>query len=474
MSARFRALRAVVFAVLILSVSIQACLAGALEAGFGVTDITPRLDLKQPIWLAGKDNNRAAAGVHDKLFARAIVLRDGNRKIALVSVDSIGLPYPSVQRARAELKDFAHVLVASTHSHESPDVIGVWGPSPGVSGIVPEYLRLVESKIVEAVRLAESAAVSARAEYGTADDQSLLGDYRLPEVYDSVLRVLRLVRLSDAKPLALLVQWNSHGVEPKDNAQISRDFMGVTVDALEKRHHCGVVYFQGAIGGLMGTPDKKFRDAKGKSLATDSFDFVRICGEAIADLADKALHDAQPIVLTPLGVYSRPIMIPLDNEGFKAARAAGILTRPVYAWTGSHDKQGDEIPLGQVDGRQAMQTEVGYLRLGELHVAAIPGELYPEIVYGKYQEPADPGADFPDAPLEKPIIRILPSAKMLVIGLANDEIGYIVPKRQWDVEKPFAYGRTSAQYGERNSLGPDTAQVLMEVLADLVAEASKP
>jgi hypothetical protein len=167
-------------------------------------------------------------------------------------------------------------------------------------------------------------------------------------------------------------------------------------------------------------------------------------------------------------------MIPLDNEGFKAARAAGILTRPVYAWTGSHDKQGDEIPLGQVDGRQAMQTEVGYLRLGELHVAAIPGELYPEIVYGKYQEPADPGADFPDAPLEKPIIRILPSAKMLVIGLANDEIGYIVPKRQWDVEKPFAYGRTSAQYGERNSLGPDTAQVLMEVLADLVAEASKP
>ena len=42
-----------------------------------------------------------------------------------------------------------------------------------------------------AVRKADAAAVPARAEYGTAEDESLLGDYRLPEVYDGVLRVLR-------------------------------------------------------------------------------------------------------------------------------------------------------------------------------------------------------------------------------------------------------------------------------------------
>jgi len=62
---------------------------------------------------------------------------------------------------------------------------------------------------------------------------------------------------------------------------------------------------------------------------------------------------------------------------------------------------------------------------------------------------------------------------MLVLGLANDEIGYIVPKRQWDVVPPFAYGRTSAQYGERNSVGPETARMLMEALADRVGEATK-
>jgi hypothetical protein len=473
MSSRFSRARTLALLLPLVVAGARAGAADTLEVGFGVADVTPTLESGQPIWLGGKENNRAATGVHDSLYARAVVLRAGGRKIALVSVDSIGLSHPSVQRARGELKDFAYVLVASTHSHESPDVIGVWGPSPAESGIVPAYLRLVETRIVEAVRQADAGAVAARAEYATADDESLLADYRLPEVYDSVLRVLRFVRASDGKTHGLLVQWNSHGVEPTNNLLVSRDFMGVVVDRLEKRHDCRAVYFQGAIGGLMGTPDKSYFAAKGAVAPTDGFDYIRVCGEAVAGLADRALKQAQPITLVPLEVFSRPIMIPMANEGFRAARAGGALLRPVYAWTGRRDSRGEEIALGKVDGEQAMETEVGYLRLGELHVAAIPGELYPELVYGKFQDPADPGADFPAAPLETPIVKILPSSKMLVLGLANDEIGYIVPKRQWDVVPPFAYGRKSAQYGERSSVGPETARMLMEALADRVGEATK-
>jgi hypothetical protein len=286
-----------------------------------------------------------------------------------------------------------------------------------------------------------------------------------------VIRVLRFAGTADGKTLGLVVQWNSHGVEPKGNSLVSRDFMGVTIDTLSKRHACPAIYFQGAIGGLMGTPPKRFRDGKGELIQTDGFGFIQLCGEAIADLADRALRQAQPITLTPLEVFSRPIMIPLDNEDFRAARAGGVLGRPAFTWTGRREDRGAELPAGQLDGAQAMETEVAYLRLGELHVAAIPGELYPELVYGKFQEPADPGADFPTAPLEKPIARILPTSKMMVLGLANDEVGYIVPKRQWDVAAPFCYGRNSAQYGERNSIGPETAAMLLQALADRVAEA---
>jgi hypothetical protein len=447
--------------------------ADELEAGFGVVDITPELKPERPIWLAGKEMNRAATGVHDPLFARAVVLRNAGRKIALVSVDSIGLPYPSVVKVRSELKDFDYVLVASTHSHDSPDVIGIWGPSPAKSGVVPEYVQFVEQKIVEAVRKAGEAATAARAEYATAEDETLLGDFRLPEVYDGVLRLLRFTRVSDGKTLGLVVQWNSHGVEPAKNALVSRDYMGATVDSLEKRHACRVVFFQGAIGGLMGTPKRLIDDAKAGRIPSDSFGFIDACGVAIADLADRALKDAQPITLTPLVVSARPIMIPLANEGYRAATAAGILTRPVFEWKGTREARGEQIARGKTDGEQAMETEVAYLRLGELHVAAIPGELYPELVYGKFQEPADPGADFRDAALERPVAKILPGPKIMMLGLANDEVGYILPKRQWDVAPPFAYGRTGSQYGEKNSVGPETARMLLEALADRVSDAPK-
>jgi hypothetical protein len=127
-------------------------------------------------------------------------------------------------------------------------------------------------------------------------------------------------------------------------------------------------------------------------------------------------------------------------------------------------------PTGQTP--LAVETEVGYLRLGALHVACIPGELYPELVYGKFQDPVDPGADFPDAPLEKPVMQILPGEKALVLGLANDEVGYIIPKRQWDRVAPFCYGRTSSQYGEINSCGPDVAPIVMKALESRVSEAA--
>ncbi len=98
-----------------------------------------------------------------------------------------------------------------------------------------------------------------------------------------------------------------------------------------------------------------------------------------------------------------------------------------FLWTGDAVRRG-QPPVGERRKElAALETEVGVVRLGELYAACIPGELYPELVYGKLQEPVDPGADFPDAPREPHVTKLLPSEKLLVVGLANDEIGYIVP-----------------------------------------------
>src|SRR5262245_13808659 len=94
----------------------------ALEAGFGEADITPEVKGKT-VYVAGFGHNRKATGVHDPLKARAVVLRHGEKKIALVSLDVVGFFLPSVERVRGKLPGFTYVLVSSTHNHEGPDTL---------------------------------------------------------------------------------------------------------------------------------------------------------------------------------------------------------------------------------------------------------------------------------------------------------------------------------------------------------------
>jgi hypothetical protein len=159
--------------------------------------------------------------------------------------------------------------------------------------------------------------------------------------------------------------------------------------------------------------------------------------------------------------------------GYRRARAAGVLPREAFAWAGNPYVRGARLPAGAVEEDVAIESEVVYLRLGQLQVAGIPGELYPELVYGEFQEPADPGADFADAALERPVMKTLPGPKTLLLGLANDEVGYIIPKRQRDERAPFAYGRKERRYGEVNSVGPEVAPIMMKALEDCVRESAE-
>jgi hypothetical protein len=134
-------------------------------------------------------------------------------------------------------------------------------------------------------------------------------------------------------------------------------------------------------------------------------------------------------------------------------------------WAGNPDAP--RSVTEKIEGRPAIRSEIGYLRLGELDVAVIPGEIYPELVLDKVPDPAPAGADFPDAAREPAIYGGLSGRFKILIGLGNDEIGYIIPKRQWDEKPPFTYGRTKPPYGEINSLGPDTAPIICEAFRQL-------
>ena len=151
--------------------------------------------------------------------------------------------------------------------------------------------------------------------------------------------------------------------------------------------------------------------------------------------------------------------MPFDNRLFRLAALMGVLDRDVYsAGEPATTLFGDDL-----------KTEIGILRVGEVEMLCVPGEIYPELVIGGIQDPQDPGADFPGAPQETLLLSHLTSDFRVVIGLANDEIGYILPRSQWDTEPPFAYDREKAQYGEINSVGPGVAPILAEAFEELLS-----
>jgi hypothetical protein len=438
--------------------------------GYASADVTPRLGSK-PVFIAGYGQNRKATKIHDPLFARAIVLSDGQKRVALAAVDVVGLQYPTVQEIRKRLSGFDYVMVASTHNHEGPDTVGLWGPSPFKSGIDDEFMEYLISQTVRAIQDADAARQTVAASYGTADDERLVRDSRQPQVKDGVLRIVRFDSSQTGEPHCLLVNWTCHPEAlASRNTEITADFPYYTIRDLEEKYGCPVIYFSGAVGGLMAPPRDIYKRTDGSPLEDGSFEYAERYGADVAELATKAVEAAEPFSLSPIAVSARPISVPLENPLYRVARMMGVLKREGRKWTGNPEELGEPITRDDPKQVPAGVTEVGYLQLGQLSLAAIPGELYPELVYGKVENPADAGADFPAAAVEPSIVALMPHKKFLFVGLANDELGYIVPKRQWDEKAPFAYGKKEAQYGEGNSCGPNIAPILMETLQRRVSE----
>lgn len=441
--------------------------ADGLSVGFAEVDVTP--DLKAgPVYLAGFGQGRPATAIHDPIMARAIVLNDGKTKVAFACVDVVGVFLPTVESIRKRLPGFDSVIVSATHNHEGPDTLGLWGKTPFQSGVDPKYLERVVAGVVQAVTKADQQQHPATAEIGVARVPELLADSRLPVVKHDELVTIRFRDPKTSRTTGIFVQWNCH---PEDlgsrNTEVSADFVAGTVGHLKKTHACPVMYVTGAVGGLMSSLSMVINDTAGKPLVKGSFERTDRYGVLVAEAATASLKAAQPVTLTPIRVRTRSVLVPVQNGLYRLAWQVGTLKRSIYEWNGEPTPK-TFTETKDATKAMAIRTEVGYLRFGELDVAVIPGELYPELAYDQVQNPADPGADFPDAAIESALFTKLPGRYRMIVGLGNDEIGYLIPKRQWDEQPPFCYGLKKAQYGEINSVGPDAARIVCETFRKLV------
>ena len=442
-------------------VLLAAPLSAQFRAGAAKSDITPDL-AKAKAYLAGFANGRAATGVHDRLHARCLALSAGAKPVVLCGVDSIGLFHDDVLRVR-KLVPEAAVIVAATHVHEAPDTMGLWGPQMGVSGIDEDYNALVVERTAEAARAALKAmrpASTSIARGVRSSWKQYFDDGRPPVVLDDELHVLAFTG-RDGKRIATIVNWASHPEAlGSRNTEITADWPSFLYDEIESKAGGVAVYINGAIGGMMSPLGATFNDpATGQPPARDTFRFAEVVGRAIGAAALEM--NAGAVAFTPQAIEYRETLVdvPTTNKNFLMASAAGVFKgrKPM------REGQGTQAPVG------LLSVRAGGITLVE--IACIPGELYPELSVGAITR--DPNADFPQAP-DEPSIKgeILRAPFRIVLGLANDEVGYIIPKAQWDTQAPFTFGAKKAWYGEVNSPGPDTAPVLLEALRKLAAHSS--
>jgi hypothetical protein len=447
----------------------------ALRAGFGRRVISPDVsDPRRPVWLAGFDSGRAATAIHDDLWAVACVIDDGRTRLGIVGFDGIGLFNDDVISARrllpAEWK-LDYTIICATHNHSAPDLMGLWGPSIFRTGVDRDYLRQVQEGIRDALGAAVASLEPARlasTEIPTSP-AGLVADSRKPEVFDPDIRVMLFTRLDAPTVIGSIVTWADHPETPwAGNTEITADFPGILRESLEK----GIVYdgqvrmeglggthlyINGAIGGLMTTnPDTTVRDPiTGQEFGKPSHEKSRALGNSIAQrillhVATSGIPSAESPVIC---VRARSVEVPIANLNFLLAPVLGIVDRGHVRW-------------------RTLRTEAALVTVGDASIACLPGEVYPELINGGIERA--PGGDFNIDPLELPPVRdLMPGRVKFVFGLANDEIGYIIPKSEWDEKPPWLYGSPEPVYGEIVSVGPDTALILHGAMRQLADEHAR-
>ena len=446
-----------------------------LRVGFGRVKINPDLsDSKRPVWVAGFSQHRAATAIHDDLWAIACVLEDGHTRLGIVGLDAIGLFHDdvvAVRRGCAPEWKLDYAIVCSMHNHSTPDLMGLWGPDILHTGVDPRYRQRIITAADQALGDAVAALQPARVAFHEVpmSPDGLVADTRKPIVFDPDVRVMHFTSPSNGATIGTIVGWADHPETPwGNNTEITADYCGYLRNTLErgftyqgKTLATGLggihLYVNGAVGGLMTThPSVTVRDPYlEQDFKEPSHDKSRAVAHRLASAILPKLTDANSAATTTaaIGIRARTIEMPIDNNGFLAAAYLGLIDRGHVRWS-------------------TMRTEVALVTIGEASIACVPGEIYPEIVNGGIESPE--GADFAIAPVEVPPLReLMPGRIKFVIGLANDELGYIIPKSEWDQKPPYLYGAKGHVYGEVNSCGPDAARIVHWALLTLCRESSK-
>lgn len=431
--------------------------------GFSSAVLTPDNVTSATYYIAGYNTNNPAKGVLDDMLAKAVYLDDntGRGGVVICAIDCVGISRADINDIRklviesGEIPSLKSINICATHTHSAVDTQGLWGKAFYSDGKNEEFMNALKEKSASAIIEAYKARKDGRLYFGTVEAEGLQTDTRTPVDFDTTITSIRFEPY-DAVPATYIINYACHAemLGSLTNV-ISADFPAyMTKEISEKTGGANVIFLNGAIGGLItGSEIDSFL----KGELSECIEHTKEYGKDVATLILGIENETE---IAPLiNIKSETLSVLCENTALLLARYIGVLNNDL-----------------KIEGRSDVSiiTEVSYMELGNKQIGAymIPGELYPELESGSFLT-AELSATKTDADY-KVLSEMSRCEHNFVIGLCNDELGYIIPENDFLLHEWLPYFNIPVDsfdrkhYEETNSVGPKTAGALLEAMDSLV------
>jgi len=375
-----------------------------LYVGAGRSNISPTRSLIMGgygIYVGSLKKCRWSKGVHDPLYATAIIFKKGSDALVMIELDLVGFVSSDVKDVRRAIAkrltiDFDHIIVASTHTHHSPDTYGLWGTLiPPNSGRDEGYMKYVKSKALEAAIIANESLRPAKLFYAVGEERELHYNIYESKIADAPIdHTLTFIKATDpsGKTIATITNWSCHGTtEDEKNLLISADWVGYFYQAMESESEGVHMYINGSIGASI-QPSVPWRD---KHLGNEGQGFVwaKALGTLIAEKACALGSHAAEMPVDRIEAHSKPVTVNMTNLAFQIARTLNVIHMELPSLWNPYT------------------TSVTAAKMGRILIGSMPGEMSPQ--------------------MGMLIRQTLDGKAQILVGLGQDSLGYMIDENQY-------------------------------------------
>jgi len=375
----------------------------AIEANVAVIKLTPPLEMGYTLGGYGARMSKPAEGIHDDIWAKALVLNEGGKKYAIVTLDILGLP-PNVkpqviEKLNQEGWTEENIMFLPSHSHTSLEMFAL--NDKNIFNLAPigifqaQLLDFVVQALADLIKLADQDLKPVKIGSQSKEIEGLNRNRRGEPFVDKTLTVTRIDHIN-GEPMTVLVNWTGHPTIMDEHDML-------------------------VSGGWPGYLQRELEDWIGQDVVAMYYNGPQadqsVRAEGAGSHFEKAEKYGRTMAINVLNIYNniRPEEDIQFSYNFKIIPLPDREAHPDFMETGGKEYGLDEelinILLEQVF---PVHTSIGACRLGELLIVGAPGELIAELGLNIKDNLLDRGIKYP-----------------VIGGLANEWISYILSEKEY-------------------------------------------